>query len=486
MSKIKSKHLKTQFLKNIILLIGINLIIKPIYIVGIDIQVQNQLGPNAYGDFFSLFAFVFLFQFFLDAGIQNFNTSELSGQNEKIRSVFKYRLGSKLLLSILFSVIVLTVCLIIYEESRFLDLLPWVIGIQIMNSLFLYARSHFSMFGDFVIESLFSALDKLIMIFLVGYLLYFHDEQISIQSFVFAYFLSVSIACIASFTVLSVRYSLVSVAFSWSHFKVLLSKSFPFALVFLFMSLYTRMDAFMLERLVDDESYSAGVYASGYRIYEAFNMLGYLFAALLLPMFSHLISRRESVNSLVETALDLMISIAMLISILGILFRSELMSFIYLDANVMYDRSFAWLMASFFFICVSYIYGTLITAGQSLKKFNFIFMIGIAINWSLNFLLIPKHHAEGAAMATFVTQFFVVLSQIILAYTLFDLRFNGIKVIRAIVLGAFIVGVVFLLKRYLALNWLYIFSISAIISGIIPFIIGQVKLKTITELVKKQ
>ncbi len=485
MSKIKSKHLKTQFLKNIILLIGINLIIKPIYIFGIDAQVQNQLGPNVYGDFFSLFAFVFLFQFFLDVGIQNYNTSELSGQTVKIKSVFKYRLGSKLLLSLVFSCIVMLVCLVIYKESRFLELLPWVVGIQVMNSLFLYARSHFSMYGDFVIESLFSALDKLIMIFLVGYLLYFHDKEITIISFVSAYLLSISLACIASFVVLSVKYSLVSVAFSWSQFKELISKSFPFALVFLFMSLYTRMDAFMLERLLDDQSYSAGVYASGYRIYEAFNMLGYLFAALLLPMFSHLIGRKASVNSLVETSLDLMISLAMIISILCIAFRSEIMAFIYVDANGMYDKTFAWLMASFFFICLGYLYGTLITAGQSLKKFNLIFVVGILVNWSLNWFLIPKYQAEGAAIATFATQIFVVLSQIMLAYKLFNLDFNWLKFGRAFMLGLLLVIIVFLFKRYLALNWLYIFSISAIICGIIPFIIGQVKLKTFVELVKK-
>ena len=61
------------FLNNVGFLLLINLLIKPIFIFGIDLVVQNRVGPAAYGSYFALFNFAFLFNVLLDFGINNFN-----------------------------------------------------------------------------------------------------------------------------------------------------------------------------------------------------------------------------------------------------------------------------------------------------------------------------------------------------------------------------------------------------------------------------
>ena len=48
------------------------------------------------------------------------------------------------------------------------------------------------------------------------------------------------------------------------------------------------IDSIMLERMIDDNAMQAGIYAQAYRFFEASNMLAYLFAALLLPIFSRM------------------------------------------------------------------------------------------------------------------------------------------------------------------------------------------------------
>ncbi|MEZ4982583.1 MAG: hypothetical protein R2769_13570 [Saprospiraceae bacterium] len=59
-------------------------------------------------------------------------------------------------------------------------------------------------------------------------------------------------------------------------FHATFKKSLPFALVILLMSLYTRMDVIMIENMLEDGKYQAGVYGAGYRLLDASNMIGYL------------------------------------------------------------------------------------------------------------------------------------------------------------------------------------------------------------------
>ena len=54
--------MKTAILRPVLLLIGLNIIIKPLWIVGIDRQVQLLEGPEVYGRFFALFQLLGLYQ----------------------------------------------------------------------------------------------------------------------------------------------------------------------------------------------------------------------------------------------------------------------------------------------------------------------------------------------------------------------------------------------------------------------------------------
>jgi O-antigen/teichoic acid export membrane protein len=54
------------------------------------------------------------------------------------------------------------------------------------------------------------------------------------------------------------------------------------------MAIYLRVDAVLIEKLHAGKSTSAGVYAGAYRITDALNTVGYIWAGLLLPMFARL------------------------------------------------------------------------------------------------------------------------------------------------------------------------------------------------------
>ena len=76
-----------KFLSGLGLLLALNLLIKPIWIFGIDRTVQNITGTD-YGFYYSIFNFSILFSIFLDLGITGFNNRQVSQNNDLLKEHF--------------------------------------------------------------------------------------------------------------------------------------------------------------------------------------------------------------------------------------------------------------------------------------------------------------------------------------------------------------------------------------------------------------
>ncbi|MBK8554296.1 MAG: hypothetical protein IPL65_00320 [Lewinellaceae bacterium] len=90
-----------EFLLNIAFLVFINLLIKPFFIFGIDLAVQNRVGAD-YGTYFALLNFTYVLQILNDFGIQNFNNRHVSQHPHLLPKYFPNLLSLKLLLSLFY------------------------------------------------------------------------------------------------------------------------------------------------------------------------------------------------------------------------------------------------------------------------------------------------------------------------------------------------------------------------------------------------
>ena len=70
--------MKKKFLSNLVLIIFLNLIIKPFYILGIDAEIINRVGEFEYGVYFSIINLTFLLNIFLDLGINNYKVENIA------------------------------------------------------------------------------------------------------------------------------------------------------------------------------------------------------------------------------------------------------------------------------------------------------------------------------------------------------------------------------------------------------------------------
>ena len=210
----------------------------------------------------------------------------------------------------------------------------------------------------------------------------------------------------------------------------------------------------MLERI--SGSYEAGIYAMTYRLGDMLNMISYLFAVLLLPIFSRMLNRSENVEPVFTTAFKLLLTGCVWLTIvctfhaewiLGKLYNSHIS-----EASVVLP----WTVASAGLFSLQYTTGTLLTAAGKMKAMIVISAFALCLNIALNFLLIPASAALGAAQAAFFTQLFVFCIQVISAQRLFQVCKTPL-LMRSAAFISISVGLATLVATF---DWNPLFSIS--------------------------
>ncbi len=429
--------MQKKFLKNLMFLLFLNLLVKPFWILGIDRQVQNVTGTQEYGFYFAIFNFSYLFFIFLDLGITNFNNRNIARNSHQLQEHFGGMATMKLFLGFGYGLLVFFMARLIGYQGRQLYLLAWVGFNQFLLSFILYLRSNISGLLLFSTDSIISIMDRVFMIVIVGVLLWtgLLGGRFSIEWFVYSQTLAYLLTVAFALMVVLRKSGKLRLYWDFSFFKMILRRSLPFALLVLIMSFYSRMDSVMIERLLPHPlgDQQAGVYAQGYRLLDAAQNVAYLFAVLLLPLFSKMLKEKKSIDSLVGLSFSIIMSGALIVAVVTQFFAKDIMLLMYTqhagETTIAFElrivqsaRIFKLLMWSFVGVASNYIFGTLLTANNSLRTLNTIALLGLLLNFSLNWILIPKYHAVGSAVATLSTQILTALLQITFAFVILHLK----------------------------------------------------------------
>ncbi len=451
-----------------------NVVVKPLWILGIEVGVQNAVGNQMYGFYAALFSFSYIFNILLDLGVTNFNTRNIAQHPQLIGKHLSGILGIKIMLFGLYLVVTFSVGLLMGYGSDEFRLLALLTLCQFLNSLILYLRSNFEGLLLFKWDSLFSVLDRVIMIVICGFLLWGQkitvlDFQFSIYHFVYAQVIAYTVTALLALVVIGRKAGLRRLRWNWRFFLVILRKSAPFALLVLLMASYNRIDPILLRKLASDTD--AGIYAGAFRLLDALTMVAYLVSVLLLPVFSRLCktptsdlrpptsdlrpptsdlraptsdlrpptsdlraptsdlrpptSELRTPNSELTTVLRIVFCPMMLFAVGSAvacsLLADPLMRMLYHDNFAPYVPVFRVIIFGIIPIALTYIFGTLLTAGGHLRQLNIFAATSLVLNVVTNLLLIPRLGAVGAAWASLTTQTFMALAQLLLAIRLFRL-----------------------------------------------------------------
>ncbi|HPM11982.1 MAG TPA: polysaccharide biosynthesis C-terminal domain-containing protein [Bacteroidales bacterium] len=458
--------------------------VKPFWIFGIDRTVQNTVGAEDYGVYAAMFSLSIILNILLDVGITNFNNRNIAQHSQLLRKYFSNIVILKCLLGVIYAVIALAVGALLGFTFEKYKLFIFLIFNQFLLSFILYLRSNISGLHKYKTDSIVSVIDRVLMIVLCGYLLLTYRSYFKIEWFVYAQTISYTITCAIAFIIVYRNASFFRIRFNFAFLLLIIKQSYPFALLVLLMGLYTRMDMVMVEYLLPNGAEQAGIYAQSYRILDAVSMFAYLFASLLLPMFAKMLRARDSIGQLTKLSFVLLIIPTLVFVICTWFYAWELMNLMYHHHFNESTDIYKVLIIGFVPISSSYIFGTLLTANNSLRQLNIIACCGMILNFVLNMIFIPQHGAYGAALASVVTLYLTAIIQIVLSTRIFSFEIQYKTIFLLVVFIALTITLCLTLKGALSENWIYNMAMLMIIAFAGAFAIRLLRIKDLFAIVK--
>jgi len=482
--------MQKKFILNLLFVLLLNVIVKPFYILGIDAEVLKQTGED-YGIYFSLLGLTFILNIFLDIGIVNFNTKNIAQHQHLLQKHFSGIITLRLLLSLVYFVLVFGVAWALDYPKEYYTLLAILAFNQVLVGFILYLRSNLAGLLLFKQDSILSVLDRFILIFILSYLLWFRTSTtaFAIEWFALAQTFAYSITLVIALFLVIKKTGRFKLGFNKLFSLAILRKSLPYATLILLMMIYYRSDAIMLERMLPNGKEETALYAQGYRFFEAFNMIGFLFAGLLLPLFSKLLKQKKDIAPLLFTSFKIIVAVSVILATATYNNKIDIIAWRYqISGNQLVHSasSFGVLMGCFVAVSSTYIFGTLLTANGSLKYLNRLALFGVGLNFLLNFLLIPNYGAYGASLASFITQLITLAGQVILVFVWMKVRIDY-SAMRSIIL--FLIGIsiaYFSFTTYVHTYWFYQFILFGGVGIMLAFITKMIDIKALVLMLKNR
>ena len=475
-----------DFVFNLCLLIFLNLLVKPFWMLGIDVGVQNSVGAKNYGLYFSINNFALLFYIVLDMGTANYNNRNIARNTQLLDKHLSNIIVLRLLLGLVYFAVIFAVGALIGYRGNQLRLLFWIGLNQFLSVFLLYVRSNISALLMFKTDSVISVTDKLLMILFCGMLLWGNitSQPFRIEWFIWSQTVAYLITIAIALAIVLKKSHLRRLNWNPAFFIVILKKSFPYALVTLLMACYYRMDSVMLERMLPAGvgAEQSGIYASAFRLLDVLTMIAYLFSVILLPLFSKMLKQKENVVPVVRTSFSLLFLFSVSAVVVLYVYREPVIQAFYpeiVDASV---PVFQWIIFGLIPISMNYLFGTLLTANGSMKQLNIIALVGIVINVTVNLLLIPRMMASGSAIASFCTQFTVALLQFLLSMRIIGIPMTSLPWLRCLVFTALLIPLTLLAFNTLSVGPLWSILIMAGCALILGFATGLLNFKEVREL----
>ncbi|MFN4298251.1 MAG: oligosaccharide flippase family protein [Thermaurantimonas sp.] len=444
------------FLKNFAFLLLLNVLIKPFWVFFIDIPVQNAVGHDVYGMYFTAFNFAFIFSIFSDMGLNHFNNIHLA--DKSIQKEFSYAsvLPLKLLFSLIYVLIASIFSVIIFDNKKIIFLVFISSIFHALTNLILFLRTYLSSHMQFKNDSFYSIFDKIISTIILGILLYFsYPNTISIETFLYVQIISLLFSVMLLIIILKkhLNFSFRNFSLNTYWFK----EALPYTLLIFVMGIYTRIDSTLIQLLT--EKRFAGIYAASFRLIDFLSQYGYLSSVILLPLFSSLkVKQTESIR-LLQSIIFIMIYTGYAIAFLFMLISTKFIHILYNEDTRTIAEIFQIHLMAYPFIISNFVLGSFLTANRQIRYLIRISVIAAFFQILGNYFLIKLYNVNGASVGMVLTNMFIFFAQFYWIFRKFNLENMIYKKIQMLVVLGLAVSLFFFYNK-VGFNVLMVFFLS--------------------------
>lgn len=373
------------------------------------ILLADYLGVEGYGSYALCIAFVSMFNYVLDAGLNMLTMREVAAGSIDEASFLGRVLVSKILLGAAVAVFIICSAGYLYPE------------LEIGQSIFLYTLSALIISFSNTFRAIFMAKERMDLegllaagyrILLIAGVLFCMFTNVRLPELMYVHIFSGAVIFAVSFIICKNYFSGITYSFNLVEVKNLLRSSFPFAWGAIMGEIYFNVDRVMLSKICDLEA--VGYYSVAYRLCFFWVFIANSLSLAAYPVFSRTwnLDRAAVVkifNSLFKIFLITSVPLALVVyaaagEIVSLTFGGDF------DESAGLLKILVWLLPPLYLMHLT---------GRTLEAIGeqgFVaksMTVSVMINVLLNLALIPRLGARGACIATVITAVIIFLVQFI-------------------------------------------------------------------------
>ncbi|MFC1668539.1 flippase [Chlamydiota bacterium] len=430
----------------------------------IMIFAARFLGDADFGRYSFALAFVALFQVLADWGLSYASTIEIARDPAKGKEYLGNILGFQLISCILISILIILISQFMNIPSLTRTIIYLQVCIMILRSYKITFRMLFKAYERFDLEALTLFFERGSILIISFFVLYTGHGLIP---FVLV-FLGVRIIDLILTITLSQKKVISAIPqFNFGLWKDLFKKGFPFVLSYTLIFIFFQIDTVMLGLMRTVQE--VGWYNAPFRIIEGLLVIPAIISYALLPTLSqaHTFSK-DAVISLYKRGSKYLLLLALPLIVTCIIGAGKIIPLIFGSEYMPSIRIFQLLMPALLFLFLSNLGFTVISCINRQKIVITRALVCVGINITLNALLIPRYGAQGAALATCITEaIFFMFFALYLAKHGYGFRWSPVSI--KPVLLTILLGIIQFFVRDLSLI-LFLF-ISFLVIGLLLFLL---------------
>jgi O-antigen/teichoic acid export membrane protein len=390
--------------------------VKPLWFIFL-ILTTRVLGPEDFGKFMYAVSLIGLVLSFFEFGIAIHTTKTISSRSEDNRQFISQTFGLRIASYVLTVVVFIT----LYSITTLLEheiIVYTLLLYGFSNSLTLFYRSVFRGFEKLKYEGLSIIVDRIIVILLCGTVLLIEPE---LSNFIFAYSVSFFLSmCFTYFLFTKITDNpLPSFDVNYIRHKVIVPGS-VFALMNVLLIVRNSIPSIFLETF--QSSIQVGFYNSGYRLIESYLLLPSIFVVPIYPYLVRIFARKKVLNKILNNTTRIIFQLTTLIVVPIILFQNEFTILLYGSEYSEASSTVAFLIGGLYFMSLTVIYGSLVTASNKQPIANKFIIIEVVISILIYYWVCTHFSSQGVAMTKLIFEFLMALLLIYTAKNLVDFK----------------------------------------------------------------